>query len=170
MLPKTAGKYDFDYTFTKPVLFGGASLWAGSWGLSGEYTALPALYNGPSLALAAGPMYDGQIKWRCSEDMNQVGFGWRGLGTGTAAAVNLGTLSYGLNIPLGTDVVVLKLSALGGSNFGSGWLADGKAGLGLNLGPITLDGGYRMLGMNNILGITSPLTTHAPYVGAGLRF
>jgi len=170
MLAKTAGQSDFDYTFTRPAYFAGATLWAGSWGVNGQFQNLPALYTGNTMTLAAGPMYDGQLMWRGLQGMNQIGLGWRGLGTGTAAAVNMGTLSYGLNIPLGTDAIELKLSALGGSNFGSGWVADGKAGLGLNLGPITIDGGYRMLGLSNVLGLTTPMITHAPYVGAGLRF
>lgn len=165
MMAKTAGQYDFDYTFTKPQWFGGAALWAGDWGLAGEYTSLPQLYVGTTQVLAGGPMYDGQLKWRCGHGWNAFGLGYRNL-----QGTHLGTLSYGIHVPLGTDVLKLRVAALGASNFGAGWMADGRAGLTLGLGPVGVEAGYRALGFQNILGASTAVWTHAPYAALGLQF
>lgn len=165
MMAKTAGQYDFDYTFTKPQWFGGAALWAGDWGVAGEYTSLPQLYVGTTQVLAGGPMYDGQLKWRCGHGWNMAGLGYRNL-----QGTHLGTLSYGIHVPLGTDLLKLRVAALGASNFGAGWMADGRAGLTLGLGPVGLEAGYRALGFQNILGAATAVWTHAPYAGLGLQF
>jgi hypothetical protein len=165
MLPKTSGQLDYDYTFTKPVWFGGGALWAGSWGIGGEYTTLPALYQGTTQVVSAAPMYDGQLKWRCDQGINEIGLGYRNF-----QGNHLGTVSYGIHAPLGTDVLKLRLAALGGSNFGPGWTADGRAGLTLGLGPIGIEGGYRVLGLAGFAGMTQTVWTHAPYATIGLQF
>ena len=166
MMPKTSGQLDFDYTFTKPQWFGGGALWAGDWGIGGEYTMVPDLYVGAAQALNQGAIIDGQLKWRGSHGYNEMGIGYRNV----SGATHLGTLSYGVHLPLGTDVLKLRLAALGGSNFGAGWMADGRAGLTLGLGPVGIEGGYRALGLSSLMGATQTVWTHAPYASVGLQF
>lgn len=166
MLAKTGGSYNFDYTFQPPHnLIGGGSLWFGDFGIGGEYTAVPDLYTATSKVLNAGPMYDGQLKWRGERGWNEMAFGYRNV-----SGAHMGTIGYGVHLPLGTDALKFRLAALGASNFGSAWMVDGRTGLTLGLGPVMIEGGYRAFGLSGLLGSTQMVMTHAPYATVGLQF
>lgn len=164
-LPRYSSAYDFDWTMTRPSYMAGLSLWADDWGLAGEFTQLPALFVGSNQVFAGGAMYDAQVKWRDFSDTNRLAVGYRTLG-----GQHLGTLSYGLELPVVSNWLCLRGAALGGTNFGSGWMADGRLGLGVHLGPVTLDGGWRALGLSGVAGVNQLVWTQAPYANLGLRF
>lgn len=164
-LPRFSGAYDFDWMMTRPSYTAGLQLWADDWGLAGEFTQLPALFVGSTQVFAGGAMYDAQLKWRDFSDTNRLSVGYR-----TLAGQHLGTLSYGLDLPIVPNWLCLRGSALGGTNFGTGWMADGRLGLGLHLGPVTVDGGWRALGLSGIAGANQLVWTQAPYANLGLRF
>lgn len=175
MLPTTPGGSDYDYRFARPVPIGMGSLWAGSWGIGGGATMLPAG------AMAAGSpatnIYDASIKWRGPKGYGTMGLGWRGIGGGTAAMQNLAAVNAGLRLPLVGDVIQLHLLGLGGYGLGglgmagqaSGWTADGFGGLGLHLGPVGIIGGWRYMVING-LGAAGQSTWQGPAAGVGLGF
>ncbi|MEB3327619.1 MAG: peptidoglycan-binding domain-containing protein [Candidatus Sericytochromatia bacterium] len=165
-LPKFSGTYDFDWGLTRPAYMGGLQLWSGDWGLGGEVTSLPAFFVERNQVLAAGLMADAQLKWRDTSGANQLGFGYRNVGGGN----HLGTLAYGVELPLVGEALALKGAALGGTNFGSGWMADGRVGLGLGFGSVQVEAGWRALGLAGFAGATSLVWTQAPYGTVGLRF
>jgi hypothetical protein len=163
-LPRFSGAYDFDWAMTRPSWMAGLSLWADDWGLAGEFTQVPALFVGSDQVSAGGAMYDAQLKWRDFSDTNRLGFGYR-----TLAGQHMGTVSYGLELPILANLLCLNGSALGASNFGSNWMADGRLGLALHAGPVVLDAGWRALGLG-AGGANQLVWTQAPYANLGLRF
>ncbi|MEB3197435.1 MAG: peptidoglycan-binding domain-containing protein [Candidatus Sericytochromatia bacterium] len=164
-LPKFSSAYDFDWTMTKPAYMAGLSLWADDYGLAGDYTALPAFFVGPTQVLAAGAMYDGQVRWRDAADQQRLGLGYRNL-----SGNHLGTVSYAFDLPLVGNALTVRGTALGGTNFGAGWMADGRLGLGLGFGPFLLDGGWRAIGLSGFAGTNQLVWTQAPYANLGLKF
>jgi hypothetical protein len=165
-LPKFSSTYDFDWGLTKPAYMGGLQLWSGDWGLAGEVTNLPAFFVGTNQVLGAGSMADAQLKWRDAAGANQLGFGYRNVSGGN----HLGTLAYGFELPLVGETLALKGGALGATNFGPGWMADGRVGLGLGFGSVQVEAGWRALGLSGFAGTSSLVWTQAPYGTVGLRF
>lgn len=175
MLPLTPGGSDYDFRFSRPTYIGMGSLWAGSWGVGGGATMLPAG------AMAAGStatnIYDATLKWRGPQGHGSLGLGWRGIQIGGGAMNNAATLNAGLRFPLGSDVLQLHLLGLGGYGLGglglagqaSGWTADGFGGLGLHLGPVGIIGGWRYMVVNG-LGTTGQGTWQGPTAGVALGF
>jgi hypothetical protein len=164
-LPRFSSAYDFDWMMTRPSYMAGLQLWADDWGLAGEFSQLPALFVGSNQVFAGGAMYDAQLKWRDFDDANRLAVGYR-----TLAGQHMGTVIYGLELPVASNWLCLRGSALGATNFGTGWMADGRLGLGLHLGAVTVDGGWRALGLSGVAGVNQLVWTQAPYANVGLRF
>ncbi|MEB3221730.1 MAG: peptidoglycan-binding domain-containing protein [Candidatus Sericytochromatia bacterium] len=164
-LPKFSSAYDFDWGLSKPAYMGGLQLWSGDWGLAGEVTNMPAFFVERTQVLAPATMADAQLTWRDDDGANQLGFGYRNVGGN-----HLGTLAYGFELPLVGDTLALKGGALGGTNLGTGWMADGRVGLGLGFGAVQAEAGWRALGLSGFAGTSSLVWTQAPYGTIGLRF
>jgi len=143
-----------------PLLYGGGALWLGDLGVAGEYTLAPDLGTGQ----AAGDAIDGGLRYR------GLGPFWLGASFRQFAGENMGGGGLGLDQPLGVDWLRLRLQGQGYSNFGSGWLADGRAGLVLALGPVTVEGAYRAMFGDAFGGLTSMGSAYAPAASAGLKF
>ena len=142
-----------------PLLYGGGALWLGDLGVAGEYTLAPDLGG-----QAAGDAIDAGLRYR------GLGPFWLGAGFRQFAGEPMGGGGLGLDQPLGVDWLRLRLQGQGYSNFGSGWLADGRAGLVLSLGPVTVEGAYRAMVGDAFGGLTGLGSAYAPAASAGLRF
>lgn len=143
-----------------PALFGGGgALWLGDWGVAADYSFAPDLGK-----VAPGDLIDGQLRFR------GLGPLWVGLGYRGFAGEHLGAGALGLDQPLGLDWLRLRAAATGGSNFGPGWVADGRGGLALLLGPVTVEGGYQALAADAVGGLPGMGLGHGTYARAGLQF
>ncbi len=173
MLPMTPGGSDYDYRFARPVPIGLGSLWAGSWGIGGGATMIPA--GAMSAGSAATNLYDASLKWRGPKGYGSLGLGWRGIAPTTGAMQNYATVNAGLRLPVIGDTITLNLLGLGGYGLGglgmsgqaTGWTADGFGGLGLHLGPVGIMGGWRYMVLS---GATGQQTWQGPAAGVGLGF
>jgi peptidoglycan hydrolase-like protein with peptidoglycan-binding domain len=151
MVPKNAGRGAYDYTFQKPVWMGGATLWLGDIGLSGDGSLFNTTfvdYRDPAKSYFPQntAMFDALAKYRFDRGFYNVFAGYRGIG---APNVHFGTAGIGMERPLIGGWLWLTARAQGGHDFRSSYFADGRAGLGLRLWELQIDGGFRHFAYQN---------------------
>ena len=152
MAPQNAGSTNYDYTFSRPTWIGGGTLWLGDLGLGGELTMFNTTYVDYRSA-ASGPfftantaMYDVLAKYRFDRGFYNVFGGYRGIGRGN---VNFGTLGVAMDRPLVGNWLWLQAKAQGGHDFSASYFADGRAGLGLRVDPLSVELGFRHFAYQN---------------------
>lgn len=155
MVPLNAGATNYDYTFTRPTWVGGGTLWLGDVGLGGDVSMFNQTFvdfrnPGPALTpyfAQNTAMYDALLKFRMDHGFYQVFGGYRGIGRGN---VNFGTLGLAMDRPLLGHWLWLQAKAQGGHNLASSYFADGRAGLGLRVDPLSVELGFRHFAFQNL--------------------
>lgn len=151
----------WDFSALKPTPEGEANVWLGDWGLGAAAAGLET----PT----ANVLYDVMLERRFGHGAFKLLAGYEGLGAGT---LSLGTLGAVLDQPLGVSWLRLQLAAQGASNFGDAYLADGRGGLALSVGPAALEVGLRYMLLQGGAALSMPVARDAegPYANLELQF
>lgn len=152
MVPLNAGSEAYDYAFQRPTWVGGGTLWLGDFGIGGEGTLFNTVYvdyrnpAGGAYFPQNTAMFDALAKYRFDRGFYNVFAGYRGIG---APNVNFGTAGVGMERPLIGGWLWLNAKAQGGHDFKSSYFGDARAGLGLRLWALEIDGGFRHFAYQN---------------------
>lgn len=146
------------------------TLWHGAWGLGGELvrfnpvggTAAPQRFFQGNTNL-----WDAQLKYRFNEGHTVLAAGYRQL---SQSSLDFVTLSLCSRQPLAGDWLSFQVRGLVGGNVNAAYTVDATTGLSLDVRPVSVGLGYRLLSVSRVRSAEPVYFTAGPTAGLTIAF
>jgi hypothetical protein len=166
-VPVGGSQFNYDFSSIRNNYWVNGDLWAGNWGVGGEFVAFNLAnptFSGP-LFTNGLYMYDGQVSYRWDEGFWKAFAGYRGLNT--AGNLNFGKAGLMYEHPV-CDWLWYNAKLQGGYGTGSSYFADGQLGLDAHFGNLGAGIAFRNLYMS--VNGAAPTTINGPTANLELKF